>query len=64
MGIFFKDMSQNETENWKKGCYFGFYVFLITLFVNQTYYYIFTSYLWYLLDWVVICIRLVFHFKH
>lgn len=45
MGIFFKKMSEKETGNWKKGCILGFYTLLITLLLNQTYYYILDSYL-------------------
>jgi putative flippase GtrA len=45
MGIFFKKMSGKEIDNWGKGCIFGFYTFLITLFINQTYNYILNSYL-------------------
>ena len=45
MGIFFKKMSEKETDHWGKGCVLGFYAFLITLFLNQTYFYIFNSYL-------------------
>ncbi|UOQ84683.1 hypothetical protein [Gracilibacillus salinarum] len=45
MGIFFKAMSQKETKNWEKACMVGFYVFLISLFTNQLYFYLFHHYL-------------------
>ncbi|UOQ48779.1 hypothetical protein MUN88_01065 [Gracilibacillus caseinilyticus] len=45
MGIFFKKMSEIESKNWEKGCMVGFYTFLIALFANQLYFFIFKSYL-------------------
>lgn len=33
---FFKKMSQAEEMNWKKAAIFGFYTYLILLFVNYT----------------------------
>lgn len=45
MGIFFRKMSERETENWVKGCIVGFYVFLIILLANQIYFYIFNGFL-------------------
>jgi hypothetical protein len=45
MGFFLKKMSEKETKNWEKGCIVAFYAFLIALFTNQIYYYIFNNYL-------------------
>ncbi|GAE37206.1 hypothetical protein JCM9157_4474 [Halalkalibacter akibai JCM 9157] len=45
MGIFFKKMLKKETDNWGKGCILGFYAFLLVLFINQIYDFIFNNYL-------------------
>lgn len=31
---FFRSMSKREHENWKKGAIFGFYTYMLLLFIN------------------------------
>ncbi|MEC5423922.1 hypothetical protein QGM71_10515 [Virgibacillus sp. C22-A2] len=33
----FRNMSQSEVVNWKKGAVLGFYTYMLLLFINQTY---------------------------
>ncbi|PIC77352.1 hypothetical protein CSV74_06830 [Sporosarcina sp. P19] len=35
---FFKSMNENESHNWKKGVFFGFYAYMLITAINYFYY--------------------------
>lgn len=40
---FFKKMSTLEYSNWKKGAIFGFFTYMLLLFINYSYFLIYES---------------------
>ncbi|WP_249872126.1 hypothetical protein [Oceanobacillus saliphilus] len=39
----FRNMSEQETDNWNKGAILGFYTYMLLLFIDQSYRYLFSS---------------------
>ena len=40
---FFKSMTKTESYNWNKGAILGFYIYMLLLFIDQTYSILFAS---------------------